>query len=44
MDDLVSVVVPIYNVKLYLRDSLESIINNTYRNLDIILKDDGTTD
>lgn len=42
--DLVSVVVPVYNVEKYLRDCLDSIIQQTYKNLDIILVDDGSTD
>lgn len=42
--ELVSVVVPIYNVALYVAECIESIINQTYRNLEIILFDDGSTD
>lgn len=41
---LVSIIVPIYNVELYLRECLDSIINQSYINLDIILVDDGSTD
>lgn len=40
----ISVVVPIYNVEDYLRECINSIINQTYRNLQIILIDDGSTD
>ena len=39
---LVSVVIPVYNVKLYLKECLDSIINQSYSNLDIILIDEGT--
>lgn len=39
-----SVVVPVYNVELYIRRCLDSIINQTYKNLEIILVDDGSTD
>ncbi|WP_139904171.1 glycosyltransferase family 2 protein [Clostridium thermarum] len=44
MAELISVIVPIYNVEPYLRQCIESIINQTYRNIEIILVDDGSTD
>lgn len=40
----VSVIVPIYNVERYLRKCIDSIINQSYRNLEIILVDDGSPD
>ncbi len=43
-EDLISVIVPVYNVKKYLQECLNSIINQTYRNLEIILIDDGSND
>lgn len=43
-DPLVTVIVPIYNVEHYLRKCLESIINQTYKNLQILLINDGSTD
>ena len=44
MNDLISVIVPVYNVEKYLEQCVDSIINQTYTNLEIILVDDGSTD
>ncbi len=41
---LVTVMVPVYNVEKYLERCLDSIVNQTYRNLEIILVNDGSTD
>lgn len=43
-EEKISVIVPIYNAELYLDRCLKSIINNTYRNLEIICINDGSTD
>lgn len=40
----ISVIIPIYNVEKYLDECLKSVINQTYKNLDIILVDDGSID
>jgi glycosyltransferase involved in cell wall biosynthesis len=40
----ISVVVPVYNVDKYLPDCIRSLVSQTYRNLEIILCDDGSTD
>lgn len=44
MDDLISIIVPIYNVEIYLEKCLDSIINQTYKNIEIILINDGSPD
>lgn len=44
MNSLISIVVPIYNVEQYLQKCVDSLINQTYKNLEIILVDDGSPD
>ena len=41
---LISVIVPVYNVKNYLRQCIESIMAQTYGDIEVILVDDGSTD
>ncbi len=43
-NELVSIIVPVYNVEQYLEKCVNSIINQSYKNLEIILVDDGATD
>lgn len=44
MKDLISIVIPVYNVEPYLRQCLDSVTGQSYDNIEIILVDDGSTD
>ena len=43
-EELISLIVPVYNVENYLDRCLESLVNQTYKNLEILLIDDGSPD
>lgn len=40
----ISVIVPVYNMELHLRECIESLINQTYKNIEVLLVDDGSID
>lgn len=44
MNDLISIIIPVYNVEKYLDKCLDTIINQTYKNIEIIIVNDGSTD
>ena len=44
MDTLISVCIPIYNASLYLRECIDSILSQSYKDFELLIVDDGSTD
>ena len=44
MSDLVSIIIPVFNVDKYIGKTIEKLLNQTYLNIEILLIDDGSTD
>ncbi|MCM1234996.1 MAG: glycosyltransferase [Ruminococcus flavefaciens] len=44
MNDMISIIIPVYNGEKYLRECIESVLNQTYSNVELILVDDKSPD
>lgn len=44
MNDFISIIIPVFNAEQFVRDCLKSVLNQTYRNIQVIVVNDGSTD
>ena len=44
LDKLVSVIIPSYNHEKYIQEAIKSVINQTYKNIELLVMDDGSKD